>query len=207
MLLPSVLPRAGESLADDGLEHGGWALRRTDGSTLDMARTLAAQGVRDGEILHLTPRYEQWPEVEYDDVVDAIAEGSRRYGLQWSGAATRATGLAAGVAILLGALVLVLRAGPPWSVPAVAALVVAVALLGAGVVVARVVPDAVAGALIGAVARRTPSSVPCCCSAGTSRCTGWAPRTCCSAAPRCSSSGCSATWASPPWCGCSRPAS
>jgi len=153
MLLPSVLPRAGESLADDGLEHGGWSLRRTDGSTLDMARTLAAQGVRDGEILHLTPRYEQWPEVEYDDVVDAIAEGSRRYGVQWSGAASRITGLAAGLAILAGALAVVLWSGPPWPLPAVTALLVALALLGGGVVVARAVPDAVAGALVGAAAQ------------------------------------------------------
>ncbi len=150
MLLPSELPRAAESLADDGLEHGGWAVRRTDGSALDMGRTLAAQGVRDGEILHLVPRYEQWPEVEYDDVVDAIAEGHRRYGVQWSGTATRVTGLAAGIAILMGALALVLRAGPPWTGPAIVARAGAAVLLGAGVLVARTVPDAVAGALIAA---------------------------------------------------------
>ena len=38
MLLPSVLPRADEALADSGLEHGGWTLRRLGG----LAEFLAA---------------------------------------------------------------------------------------------------------------------------------------------------------------------
>ncbi|WP_433056679.1 type VII secretion integral membrane protein EccD [Dactylosporangium sp. CS-033363] len=146
MLMPGVLPRAGEGLADDGLDHGGWVLRRTDGSTLDMARTLAAQHVHDGEILHLAPRYEEWPELEYDDVVDAIAAGARRYGTPWTPAATRVTGLATAVLLLLGTLALLLgeRLG-------VAALVVAAFLLAAGFAVSRTLPDATAGATLGSV--------------------------------------------------------
>ncbi|GAA0726728.1 type VII secretion integral membrane protein EccD [Dactylosporangium roseum] len=150
MLLPGVLPRAGESLADDGLDHGGWILRRTDGSTLDMSRTLAAQDIHDGDILHLAPRYEEWPELEYDDVVDAIAAGARRYGVAWSPTATRVTGLAVGVSLLLGTLALLLLAGPSWTVPASIALCVAAVLMTGGFVLSRALSDATAGATLGA---------------------------------------------------------
>lgn len=150
MLLPGVLPRAGEALADDGLDHGGWILRRTDGSTLDMSRTLAAQDIRDGDILHLAPRYEEWPELEYDDVVDAIAAGARRYGVAWSPAATRVTGLAIGVFLLLGTLALLMSAGPAWTMPAVVALVIAAGLLTGGFVLSRALSNATAGATLGA---------------------------------------------------------
>ncbi|HEY0696603.1 MAG TPA: EsaB/YukD family protein, partial [Micromonospora sp.] len=79
-LLPEVLRHAGEGLADDGERHGGWVLRRTDGVSLSPAQALLAQGVRDGEVLHLVPARAQWPELEYDDVVEAIADGARRRG-------------------------------------------------------------------------------------------------------------------------------
>ena len=54
-LLPEVLRHAGEGLADDGEQHGGWVLRRTDGAALTGAQGLSPQGVRDGEVLHLVP--------------------------------------------------------------------------------------------------------------------------------------------------------
>ncbi len=79
-LLPEVLRHAGEGLADDGEKHGGWLLRRTDGVALATAQGLFPQGVRDGEVLHLVPARDDWPELEYDDVVEAIAEGARRRG-------------------------------------------------------------------------------------------------------------------------------
>ena len=99
-LLPEVLRHAGEGLADDGERHGGWVLRRTDGTALSGGQGLQAQGVRDGEVLHLVPARAQWPELEYDDVVEAIAEGARRRGAGWTGAHTR---VAAIVAAGLGA--------------------------------------------------------------------------------------------------------
>ncbi len=43
-LLPEVLRHAGEGLADDGEEHGGWVLRRADGAVLATARPLAVAG-------------------------------------------------------------------------------------------------------------------------------------------------------------------
>ena len=111
-LLPEVLRHAGEGLADDGERHGGWVLRRTDGAVLATAQALLPQGVRDGEVLHLVPARAQWPELEYDDVVEAIADGARRRGSAWTPAATRAAALAGAGVPLAVALLAVLVAGP-----------------------------------------------------------------------------------------------
>jgi len=139
-LLPDLLVHAGEELADRGEEHGGWVLRRSDGSPLSGAGALAAQGVRDGDVLHLAPAREHWPEPEYDDVAEAIAAGARRYGPGWSGTATTACGLAAaGVALAVG-LVVAWRSGP--AVP----LGVAAVLLVAGVLASRAYGAGVVGA-------------------------------------------------------------
>jgi len=108
--------------------------------------------VRDGEALFLVPKRLEWPEAEYDDVVDAIAAGAQRRGRRWSAASTRAAGLAtAGVALAL-ALAELLRSGPPWGSAALAAGVIAVVLLGGGAVLARAVADAVVGAVVAAFA-------------------------------------------------------
>ncbi|MFE9692038.1 type VII secretion integral membrane protein EccD [Micromonospora sp. NPDC005806] len=130
-LLPEVLRHAGEGLADDGERHGGWVLRRTDGAVLATAQALLPQGVRDGEVLHLVPARAEWPELEYDDVVEAIADGARRRGAAWSPAATRAATLAgAGVPLAVG-LLAVLAAGPGqrtgWPVAAAVALLLVLA--------------------------------------------------------------------------------
>lgn len=132
-LLPDLLAHAGTDLAERGEAHGGWLLRRVDGAPLAAGDPLAAQGVRDGDLLYLVPAREDWPEPEYDDVVEAIAAGARRYGPEWSATATRVTGVAvAGLALAI-ALVGVLRSGLPAAVP----LGVALLLLIAGVLAAR----------------------------------------------------------------------
>lgn len=128
-LLPTLLAHAGDALAATGAAAGGWVLRHPDGSALDPARTLAAQRVRDGEVLHLTPAHTDWPELEYDDLVDAIAGGSARTGGTWTPRHTRSAGLAVGA---LGAglgLVAVLRSGPPWPAAALWSLIAAAVLL------------------------------------------------------------------------------
>jgi type VII secretion integral membrane protein EccD len=151
-LLPEVLRHAGEGLADDGEKHGGWVLRRTDGVALATAQGLFPQGVRDGEILHLVPARNDWPELEYDDVVEAIAEGARRRGSAWTASTTRtATLAAAGVLLSVGLLALLL-AGPAWTGAAFAGLGVAVVLAVAGVTASRAYGDARAGAALGAYA-------------------------------------------------------
>jgi type VII secretion integral membrane protein EccD len=151
-LLPELLGHAGEGLADDGERHGGWLLRRGDGTPLATASSLATQGVRDGAVLHLVPARAEWPELEYDDVVEAIAAGARRYGLGWSDRASRAAGLTAAGLALAVALVAVLGAGPPWTLPGLAALGVAFVLLVGGIVASRAYGDGVVGATLAAYA-------------------------------------------------------
>ncbi|MFC5940916.1 type VII secretion integral membrane protein EccD [Micromonospora harpali] len=149
-LLPEVLRHAGEGLADDGERHGGWVLRRTDGAVLATAQALLPQGVRDGEVLHLVPARAQWPELEYDDVVEAIVDGARRRGAAWSPAATRCAALA-GAAVPLGVgLLAVLAAGrgPGWPVAGG----VAVLLTVAGAVASRAYGDGATGATLGGYA-------------------------------------------------------
>src|SRR5262245_29310702 len=92
-LLPHLLRHADDDLAEGAEVHGGWVLRKSTGTVLEPARNLAVQGVRDGELLHLTRRRDEWPELAYDDVVEVIARGARRAGRSWGGRATRRCGL------------------------------------------------------------------------------------------------------------------
>jgi type VII secretion integral membrane protein EccD len=150
-LLAGLLRHAGEDLADTGALHGGWVLRRADGTVLDSARTLAAQRVRDGEVLHLTHAHTDWPELEYDDLVDAIATGSARTGASWGPRHTRLTGLAIGAISVGLAVVAVARSGPPWTGPAWWAIGVASILLTAALLLARAGGDTGAGAMAAGV--------------------------------------------------------
>jgi len=151
LLLPSILKHAGDDLADDAVGHGGWSLRRITGEALDPRRTLNAQGVRDGDILHLTPQRLEWPEPDYDDIVEAIAEGARRRGFGWNQTATRVTGLASAAAVLAAGLPVLLLSGPGWLVPGVVGLTIGLGLVVAGVAFSRAAGDSVAGALIAAL--------------------------------------------------------
>jgi ESX secretion system protein EccD len=147
-LLPELLHHAGIGLADDGEQHGGWALRRADGTGLDEGKALNQLGVRDGEILHLVPAREQWPELEYDDVVEAIAAGARRRGAAWTPNATRISTLAGAGLLLLAGVVSLLRGGPDWDPGAYMSLTVAVLLLVGGVLASRAYGDGVAGSAL-----------------------------------------------------------
>lgn len=151
-LLPEVLRHAGEGLADDGEKHGGWLLRRTDGEPLAAGKALLPQGVRDGDVLHLVPARAQWPELEYDDVVEAIADGARRRGSAWSGRTTRIGTLSAAGGLLTVGLLAVIAGGTVWTLGTFVALGAAVALSFAAVVASRAYGDATAGAALGAYA-------------------------------------------------------
>ncbi|MEU7585909.1 type VII secretion integral membrane protein EccD [Micromonospora sp. NPDC049230] len=151
-LLPDVLRHAGVGLADDGEQHGGWVLRRTDGALLTTAQALLPQGVRDGEVLHLVPARAHWPELEYDDVVEAIADGARRRGGAWSPTATRAAGLAGAAVPLSVGLLALLVGGPAHRAGWLAAAVVALLLTVAGTVASRANGDGTAGATLGGYA-------------------------------------------------------
>jgi type VII secretion integral membrane protein EccD len=148
-VLPGLLTKAGEHLADQGAPDGGWVLRRGDGTELNLGRTLGSHRIRDGEILHLVPRGLDWPELEYDDLVDAVASGAGRLGAPWSARHTRIAGLAGAALAVLVVMTVVLRRGAPWSDAATWLLVTSALLVAAGVTLARVVGDSGAGALLG----------------------------------------------------------
>ncbi len=150
-LLPSVLRHAGEGIADDGELHGGWLLRRADGTALESARTLGAQTVRDGEVLHLVARRTEWPELDYDDIAEAIAGGARKYGRAWSGRATRFTSLSVACLIFLVALALAVLSGPPWFLAGLIPLILGFVFVIIGILLSRAVGDSIAGAVVGGI--------------------------------------------------------
>jgi type VII secretion integral membrane protein EccD len=149
-LLPHLLRHAGEDLADEGEQHGGWVLHRATGAALEGTRTLAGQGIRDGELLHLVPRRVDWPELAYDDVVEVIAGAARRASRSWGRSATRRCGLAVAAAVFGLGLATVLLSGPPWPAPAGTALGLAAILAISGILLSRAFADAVAGAVVAA---------------------------------------------------------
>ncbi|GAA0612554.1 type VII secretion integral membrane protein EccD [Kribbella sandramycini] len=150
-VLPGLLTKAGEHLADQAAPDGGWVLRRADGTELSLGRTLGSHRIRDGEILHLVPRELDWPELEYDDLVDAVASGAGRLGAIWTARHTRAAGLIGAAASLLVGLTAILRHASPWAETATWLLLSAVLLIASGVSLARVVGDSGAGALVAGI--------------------------------------------------------
>ncbi|MBW6436755.1 type VII secretion integral membrane protein EccD [Actinoplanes hulinensis] len=149
-LLPHLLRHAEGALGEPAERYGGWVLRRATGTALEPGRSLAAQGVRDGELLHLDPAREDWPELAYDDVVEVIASGSRRAARSWSPAATRRCGLAVTAAALLLGLAGLAATGPAWVLPGVVALVVSLACAVLGILLSRAFGDANAGGVVAA---------------------------------------------------------
>jgi len=149
-LLPHLLRHAGDDVSDGDDRYGGWVLRRTNGAVLEPTRTLATQGVRDGDLLHLLPRRDDWPEMAYDDVVEMIAAGARKAGRSWSSTATRHCGLAVASVVLAFGLVPLVLSGPPWPLPAGVALGVAAFLGVLGILLSRAFSDATAGAAVAA---------------------------------------------------------
>ncbi|MFG2825195.1 type VII secretion integral membrane protein EccD [Kitasatospora sp. NPDC048365] len=97
-IYPEVLRLTGQSQIDG--TPTGFHLVRRDGTVLDSGLPLAAQQVRDGDLLSLRPFAESLPPAVYDDVADAIAsavEADRRF---WSPELMRAFGLI-GASVLL----------------------------------------------------------------------------------------------------------
>ncbi|WP_238005628.1 type VII secretion integral membrane protein EccD [Dactylosporangium sp. AC04546] len=151
-LLPHLVRHTVQGLPDDARTDNGWVLRRTTGTVLLATRSLGAQDVRDGEVVHLVPRELDWPEPAYDDIVDVIASGARRMGRSWGGPATRRAGFAVTTAILVLSLMDAALTGPPWSSITGALFAVTALLVVAGAIAARAFADAVAGAVLAGAA-------------------------------------------------------
>jgi hypothetical protein len=146
-VLPHLLRHAGGDPDDRAEPPGGWALRPAGGHLLDESLDLAAQGVRDGDVLDLVERELTWPRTGDDDVVELVATAARAWWAPWGPRATRRAGLAAaGLALLVGAVELAL-AGPRLTGSGPLALAVALVLLLLGVGLSRALSDAWAGAV------------------------------------------------------------
>jgi type VII secretion integral membrane protein EccD len=100
-------------------DNPGWVLSRLGDSPFPPGVTVAAIGLRDGEVLHLSPRERQVVPLLFDDVVDAIASVAGTKTGAWAGRIARRSAQLAAVVALLGAAVL-LAAGlsGTWYAPA-----------------------------------------------------------------------------------------
>ncbi len=146
-LLPDLLRHADAVDGGPDPAGAGWVLRRADGAALAPGRGLAAQGIVDGEILHLAPVRLDWPPPAYDDAAEAVAAGVRGRGPWWSVAATRVATLMLAALLLAGGLGATLAR--PGAVPPAVPAAVAAAALVAGMLAARreqPVPAALTGA-------------------------------------------------------------
>ncbi|MGL5818184.1 MAG: type VII secretion integral membrane protein EccD [Phycicoccus sp.] len=122
---------------DAGDDADAWVLTSAGGSVLEEERSVAAAGVRDGDVLLLRPDAEAVPPVVFDDVVDALATTIRRSTVEWTGTATRWAVLAGGATVAQGGLLVLLWSGPPWTAATRAGAVVAAVLLLCGWLLAR----------------------------------------------------------------------
>ncbi|MEV4826507.1 type VII secretion integral membrane protein EccD [Micromonospora sp. NPDC049274] len=135
-LLPALLSHLDPGLADAGLAHGGWVLQRMGDPPLDEEGTVASQGLRDGDAVHLRPRSDQIPPVAFDDVADGVATGMRGRSAVWRPAMLRWAALGAAGVTLVVALWCLAMPGPPLA-RAMSASILAVLLLGAAFALTR----------------------------------------------------------------------
>jgi type VII secretion integral membrane protein EccD len=136
-LLPAVLRRFGSSSVEQGAEHEGYVVQRAGDPPLSEESTPAELGLLDGETLHLRPRAGQLAPIDYDDLVDGVAEQVRDHPGAWTTARSRwLLLLSSGATWGVGLLVLVLDGGSAVMCATMAG-AAALALLGAAGLLAR----------------------------------------------------------------------
>ncbi|MFP5336264.1 MAG: type VII secretion integral membrane protein EccD [Actinomycetes bacterium] len=146
-VLPELVSAVG--VLDPYTVHGGYRLVRPDGTTLQGAAGLVAQGVEDGHVLTVEAGVDDEPPKVYDDVVEAVADAIEAQTRPWTPEASRRTGLAASGALLaVAAVTLALQRAAGLPV-AVTAAVVAVLLVASAAVLSRVRGEHETGLLLG----------------------------------------------------------
>jgi type VII secretion integral membrane protein EccD len=120
-LLPTLLFHTGEQVIEAGAAHGGWALQRLGEPPFDIARSAAAVGLMDGDVVYFQPRAQALPELVFDDPVDGMGTVLREQTRRWDAAATRRAATAALALLPLAAIGGLLRTGPGWTAAAKAA--------------------------------------------------------------------------------------
>ncbi|ONK16066.1 type VII secretion integral membrane protein EccD [Streptomyces sp. MP131-18] len=130
-MLPMLLQQSGEGPGPDGgVRHGGWVLRRADGTRLEAATSLAEQGVAEGDLLFLAHGNADATPPLYDDIAEVIGEHGVRE--TWPVRATRhAAAALTALAVLTGCAAFAVAPGaiPGWLALATAALVLAFGVL------------------------------------------------------------------------------
>ncbi|WP_020657687.1 type VII secretion integral membrane protein EccD [Amycolatopsis benzoatilytica] len=144
-LVPQLVRLAGAA-GQASAEHPGWVLSRLGGAPLALGLTVAAAQVRDGEVLHLTPRERPRGPLLFDDVVDSIASVGESATSAWGPKVARRAGIAV-AAVLLFAGGLLIQASLAGSVLApIGTGFLAIVLLIGGGALSRAYGDSGAGA-------------------------------------------------------------
>jgi type VII secretion integral membrane protein EccD len=147
-LLPVLLRQLGENLADAGLPHGGWVLQRLGSPALDENGSVRSLGLHDGDVVHLRPRAEQIPPVDFDDMIDGVAAGLESRSGRWRPEMTRWAALGSLTVLLVAGVVAL---GLPMA-PAARALtggLTAVALAAGAAGAGRIIGDRTAALVLG----------------------------------------------------------
>lgn len=137
--LVEVIPGFARSLGslDPTLVHGGYTLRRADGSALDSSVSATAQSVHDGDVLTLI-RGELLSEPKvYDDITEAVLDATSDEHHAWTGQDSARTALAVALSFLGLCAVVLLSMGRPSATGALIAGGTAVVMVVAAAVMER----------------------------------------------------------------------
>lgn len=133
------LPGFARSLGvlDPSMTSAGYALQRSDGTSVDPSRGAAAQGIVDGEVLTLVRGGLVAQPRVYDDIVEAVIDATSQQNRPWTTRDNARTALAVSLALLGVCAVLLLAAGRALPFGALVAGGGAVVLLVVSAVVSR----------------------------------------------------------------------
>lgn len=134
-----VAPAFARSLGvlDPSLVHGGYELRRADGTVLDASLSVTVQGVRDGDVLTLARGGLVAEPRVYDDITEAVIDATSENHRGWSSVDNARTALAVSVTFLVVSAVLLFSIGPGMALSVGLAAGGAVVLLVLSAVLAR----------------------------------------------------------------------
>ncbi|GLY83550.1 type VII secretion integral membrane protein EccD [Actinoallomurus iriomotensis] len=148
-LLPTFLEHLGPELAAAGFGHDGWVLQRLGEPPLDEDLGTAALGLYDGDVLHLRPRADHLPPVDFDDLVDGVATGTADRPDRWRPETTRRFVLGLVGAALAVGMAVAPMSGTGTLVALTAGAASVVLLLGAAAA-SRALGDRAAGVILAA---------------------------------------------------------
>ncbi|MCL9762481.1 type VII secretion integral membrane protein EccD [Frankia sp. AiPa1] len=153
-LMPAMLRSLGPDLADRGLEHSGWVVQRLGEAPLDEDLCVADHELLDGDAVHLRPRSDQIPPLDFDDLIDGVATGMRARSGRWRPRTNRIAAAVVLAVLLLGALAMPVLStlGGTWHDGLARAAGAALLVVGAALAVGLILRDRLVGGLLGAAA-------------------------------------------------------